>query len=112
MNSGCSCWLRGACARRGVRVAEMTKITAKRPFMNGIMSQDCFTQLHLSLHFQFEAPRLPSRNERIPEGLTIKPVETIAGAVIEINNDIGLSPYAGDSASAFVEVMLRRKYWD
>lgn len=52
------------------------------------------------------------RLSEIPEGLTIKPVETIAGAVIEINNDIGLSPYAGDSASAFVEVMLRRKYWD
>jgi hypothetical protein len=48
----------------------------------------------------------------IPEGLTIKPVESIAGAVIEINNDIGLSPFAGGSASASVEVMQRRKYWD
>jgi diguanylate cyclase (GGDEF)-like protein len=52
------------------------------------------------------------RLSEIPEDLTIKPVESIAGADIEINNDIGLSIYAGGSASAFVEVMERRKYWD
>ena len=48
----------------------------------------------------------------IPEGLTIKPVEAVAGAIIEINNDFGLSRFAGGSASAFVEMMQRRKYWD
>ena len=48
----------------------------------------------------------------IPEGLTIKPVEAVAGAIIEIDNDIGLSRFAGGSASAFVEMMQRRKYWD
>jgi len=52
------------------------------------------------------------RLSEIPEDLTIKPVESIAGAEIEINNDIGLSSYTGGSASAFVEVMQRRKYWD
>ncbi len=52
------------------------------------------------------------RLSEIPEDLTIKPVESIAGACIEINNDIRLSPFAGGSASAFVEVMQRRKHWD
>ncbi|HEY4739164.1 MAG: GGDEF domain-containing protein [Candidatus Acidiferrales bacterium] len=31
---------------------------------------------------------------------------------VEIENDIGLSCFAGGSASAYVEVMQRRKYWD
>jgi hypothetical protein len=48
----------------------------------------------------------------IPEHLIIKPVKSIAGSYIEIKNDIGLSPFAGGSASAFVEVMHRRKFWD
>ena len=48
----------------------------------------------------------------IPEELTIKPVESIADGQIEIKNDIGLSSFVGGSASAFVEVMQRRKYWD
>jgi len=52
------------------------------------------------------------RLSEIPEDLTIKPVESIAGAYIEINNDIGLSAFAGGRASASVEVMQRRKYWD
>lgn len=52
------------------------------------------------------------RLSEIPDELTIKPVESIANGQIEITNDIGLSSFAGGSASAFVELMLRRKYWD
>jgi diguanylate cyclase (GGDEF)-like protein len=48
----------------------------------------------------------------IPDPLIIKPVESIKGVQIEIKNDFGLSSFKGGSASAFVEVMLRRKYWD
>jgi diguanylate cyclase (GGDEF)-like protein len=48
----------------------------------------------------------------IPEELTIKPVESTANGQIEIKNDIRLSSFADGSASALVEVTLRRKYWD
>jgi diguanylate cyclase (GGDEF)-like protein len=48
----------------------------------------------------------------IPKELTIKPVESIDGNRVEIKNDIRLSSFADGSASAFVEVMLRGKYWD
>lgn len=48
----------------------------------------------------------------IPEELTIKPVESISGREIEIENDVGISSYGSGSASAVVEVMLRRKHWD
>src|SRR6266851_3656608 len=48
----------------------------------------------------------------IPGELVIKPVESIAGGYIEIENDIGLSSFADGSALGFVEVMLRRKFWD
>jgi diguanylate cyclase (GGDEF)-like protein len=44
--------------------------------------------------------------------LTIKPVESIAGAQIEVENDISLSSFENGSASAVVEVMQRRKHWD
>ena len=43
------------------------------------------------------------RLSQIPEDLIIKPEDTL---------DIGLSSFADGSASAFVEVMQRRKYWD
>jgi len=52
------------------------------------------------------------RLSEIPEELTIKPVESIDGNQIEIKDDIRLSSFANGSASASVEVMLRRKYWD
>jgi diguanylate cyclase (GGDEF)-like protein len=52
------------------------------------------------------------RLSEIPEELTIKPVESIDGNQIEIKDDIRLSSFADGSASASVEVMLRRKYWD
>jgi len=48
----------------------------------------------------------------IPTELTIKPVESIAGDRIEVNDDIRLSSFADGAASAFVEVMQRRKFWD
>src|SRR6266478_2034894 len=48
----------------------------------------------------------------IPEELTIKPVESIDGNQTEIKNDIRMSAFINGSASSFVEVMLRRKYWD
>lgn len=48
----------------------------------------------------------------IPEELTIKPVESISGGQLEIKNDIRLSSFRAGSASAIVEVMLRRKHWD
>ena len=48
----------------------------------------------------------------IPGELIIKPVESIDGSRIEIKNDIRLSSFADGSASASVEIMHRRKYWD
>ena len=52
------------------------------------------------------------RLSAIPEGITIKPVESIDDQVIEAHNDIGLSLYSDGSASALVEEMYRRKFWD
>lgn len=52
------------------------------------------------------------RLSEIPEDLIIKPVESISGRYIKMKNDIGLSAFSGGSASAFVEVMQRRKFWD
>jgi diguanylate cyclase (GGDEF)-like protein len=48
----------------------------------------------------------------IPQELTIKPVESVAQGRIEIKHDIQLSSFAEGSASALIEVMLRRKHWD
>ena len=48
----------------------------------------------------------------IPKELAIKPVESIDRGQIEIKNDIRLSSFADELASASVEVMQRRKYWD
>jgi diguanylate cyclase (GGDEF)-like protein len=48
----------------------------------------------------------------VPEELIIKPVESIADGQIEIKHDISLSSFANGSASAMVEFMLRRKFWD
>ena len=42
------------------------------------------------------------RLSAIPEGITIKPVESIDDQVIEAHNDIGLSLYSDGSASALV----------
>jgi diguanylate cyclase (GGDEF)-like protein len=48
----------------------------------------------------------------IPEELTVKPVECTDGNQIEVKSDIRLSAFADGSASASVEVVQRRKYWD
>lgn len=47
-----------------------------------------------------------------PAGLSIKPVEEIEGRTIYVRNDVALSGFIDGSASAAVEDMLRRKYWD
>src|SRR5437899_12940692 len=52
------------------------------------------------------------RLSEIPEELTIKPVESIEGNQIEVQDDIRLSSFSEGSASASVEVMERRKHWD
>ncbi len=52
------------------------------------------------------------RLSAIPDDLTIKPVESIQGNVIHAQNDIGLSRFSAGSATASVEELFRRKYWD
>jgi len=52
------------------------------------------------------------RLSEIPDDITIKPVESIKDNVIEINHDIELSGFRGGQASAIVEEMFRRKFWD
>jgi diguanylate cyclase (GGDEF)-like protein len=48
----------------------------------------------------------------IPDDISIKPVETIEGRSIELANDVALSSFHDGSATAGVEEMFRRKYWD
>ena len=48
----------------------------------------------------------------IPDDITIKPVESIKDNVIEINHDFELSGFRDSEASAIVEEMFRRKFWD
>src|SRR6266481_9952027 len=52
------------------------------------------------------------RLSEIPEELTIKPVESIDGNQIEVQDDIQLSSFSEGSASASAKVMVRRKHWD
>jgi diguanylate cyclase (GGDEF)-like protein len=52
------------------------------------------------------------RLSEIPDDITIKPVESIKDNVIEINHDFELSGFRGGEASAIVEEMFRRKFWD
>ena len=52
------------------------------------------------------------RLSEIPDDITIKPVEFIDDHVIEVQDDIGFSPFSDGSASALVEEMYRRKFWD
>jgi diguanylate cyclase (GGDEF)-like protein len=52
------------------------------------------------------------RLSEIPDDITIKPVESIKGNVIKINHDFELSGFRGGEASAVVEEMFRRKFWD
>jgi diguanylate cyclase (GGDEF)-like protein len=48
----------------------------------------------------------------IPDDITIKPVESINENVIEVEHDIELSAFREGTASAVVEEMFRRKFWD
>jgi diguanylate cyclase (GGDEF)-like protein len=52
------------------------------------------------------------RLSEMPPELIIKPVESVSGNEIVINDDIRLSAFGNGEASAFVEVMQRRKFWD
>jgi diguanylate cyclase (GGDEF)-like protein len=52
------------------------------------------------------------RLSEIPDEITIKPVESIKGNSIEINHDIELTAFREGEASAIVEEMYRRKFWD
>lgn len=48
----------------------------------------------------------------IPQSLRLKPVESIENNIIHRNDDIVISRFENGSATAFVELMLRRKFWD
>src|SRR2546426_1618167 len=52
------------------------------------------------------------RLSEIPEEFVIKPVEAIAGNVIEMKKDISIGAFRNGSALAHVEDMGRRKLWD
>lgn len=52
------------------------------------------------------------RLSAIPDDITIKPVESIKGNVIETNHDFELTAFRGGESSAIVEEMFRRKFWD
>src|SRR5882724_2611759 len=49
---------------------------------------------------------------QIPVGIVIKPVDAIDGNVSHVTHDVALSRFREGSASAFVEEMFRRKFWD
>ena len=48
----------------------------------------------------------------IPADIIIKPIDKIEGHTIYITNDVAFSQFSGRSASAAVEEMFRRKFWD
>src|SRR6202046_4257895 len=48
----------------------------------------------------------------IPDGIVIKPVDAVEGNTIHLKHDVALSRFCEGSASAFVEEMFRRKFWD
>jgi diguanylate cyclase (GGDEF)-like protein len=52
------------------------------------------------------------RLSEMPPELIIKPVESVTGDETVINDDIRLSAFVDGAASASVEVMQRRKFWD
>ena len=49
---------------------------------------------------------------QIPDGIVIKPVDAIEGNVIHLTHDVAISRFGEGSASANVEEMFRRKFWD
>ena len=48
----------------------------------------------------------------IPEDISLKPVESIEGNVIHVENNIAISGFRDGLASVEVEEMFRRKFWD
>jgi diguanylate cyclase (GGDEF)-like protein len=48
----------------------------------------------------------------IPEDISIKPVEKIEGNRIHVKNEVTLYQFEDGSATAAVEEMFRRKFWD
>jgi hypothetical protein len=52
------------------------------------------------------------RLSEIPDEISIKPVESIKGNMIELNHDIELSTFRDGGATAVIEEMYRRKFWD
>ena len=52
------------------------------------------------------------RLSEIPDEIIIKPVEKIEGSMIHVENDVALSQFSSGSASAAVEEMFRRKFWN
>jgi diguanylate cyclase (GGDEF)-like protein len=52
------------------------------------------------------------RLSQIPAGIVIKPVDAIEGNAIHLTHDVAMSRFREGSASASVEEMFRRKFWD
>lgn len=52
------------------------------------------------------------RLSAIPDDITVKPVESIEGNVIQVQSNIGLSNFINGSATALIEEWFRRKFWD
>lgn len=52
------------------------------------------------------------RLSEIPDEISIKPVESIKGNMIELTHDIELSTFRDGGATAVIEEMYRRKFWD
>lgn len=52
------------------------------------------------------------RLSAIPDDIIVKPVESIEGNIIHVQNDIGLCRFSARSATASVEEWFRRKFWD
>jgi diguanylate cyclase (GGDEF)-like protein len=48
----------------------------------------------------------------IPSDISIKPVERIEGNTIHVESDVTLSQFTDGSATATVEEMFRREFWD
>jgi len=52
------------------------------------------------------------RLSEIPDEITIKPVKSIEGKFVHVDNDIEVSAFHDGFASILVEEMFRRKFWD
>jgi diguanylate cyclase (GGDEF)-like protein len=48
----------------------------------------------------------------IPDDIIFKPVDKIEGHTIQMNNAVALSQFSDGSATASIEEMFRRKFWD